>query len=107
MFEFALQLQEQLLVLLEFDPVRLYFDLEVDILLQRALDVVWCEFCEAFFEEVNLQFEREVLFLERVDDLGTVFNNLSVQKTLAIARADLFLFSESHVDRAWFRDADA
>ena len=44
-------------------------DLEVDVLLERGVDLVGGELREALLEEVYLELDVEVLLLERVDVL--------------------------------------
>ena len=70
--EFALELQHELLELLELHAPLLDLDLQVDVLLERGIDLVWGELSKALLEEVHLQLDVEVLLLERIDVLHCV-----------------------------------
>ena len=69
MLEFTLELEHELLQLLDLHAALLDLDLEVDILLERGVDLVGGELREALLEEVYLELDVEVLLLERVDVL--------------------------------------
>ena len=71
-FEFALELEHELLQLLDLHAALLDLDLEVDILLERGVDLVGGELREALLEEVYLELDVEVLLLERIDVLHCV-----------------------------------
>ena len=49
-------------------------DFEVDVLLEGCIDLVWSKFGELFFEEVDSEFDVEVLFLQTVDVLVRYIN---------------------------------
>ena len=52
--------------LLNLHAALLDLDLEVDVLLEGVVNLVWRELGEAFFEEMDLEFDVEVLLLEAV-----------------------------------------
>ena len=72
MLELALELEHELLQLLDLHAALLNLDLEVDVLLERGVDLVGGELREALLEEVYLELDVEVLLLERVDVLHCV-----------------------------------
>ena len=59
-------LEDELLELLNLHAALLDLDLEVDVLLEGVVNLVWRELGEAFFEEMDLEFDVEVLLLEAV-----------------------------------------
>ena len=68
-FKFAFKFKDELFVLLHLEAPLLHLDLQIDILLQSGIDLVRCELGESFLEEVDLELDVEVLFLEGVDML--------------------------------------
>jgi hypothetical protein len=64
-----LHFQQELLVFLEFYTSRLNFDFEIDILLKRALNVIWSQLGESFFQEMYFELQGEVFLLKRVYNL--------------------------------------
>ena len=44
-------------------------NLQVDVLFEGCIDLVWRELCKAFLEEVYTEFDIEVFFFEGVDVL--------------------------------------
>ena len=62
----------ELLELLELHAALLHLDLEVDVLFEGRIYLVGRELSQAFFEEVDLELDVEVLLLERVDVLHCV-----------------------------------
>jgi len=69
-FEVFLKLRDELFELFKFHITLLDLDLEIDILFESSIDLIRCELCETFFEEMDTEFDIEVFFLEVVDMLG-------------------------------------
>jgi hypothetical protein len=67
--QFALELEDKLLEFLYLEAALLDLDLEVDVLFEGSIDLVWSELCKTFFEKVYAEFDIEVFFLEGVDVL--------------------------------------
>ncbi len=61
--KFALEFQDKHLVLLHLEATLLNLDLEVDVLFQGGIDLIGGELRETFLEEMNLEFDVEVLLL--------------------------------------------
>ena len=71
-FKFALKLKDKSLEFLQLETALLDLYFEGNVLFECRVDLVGSKLCEPFFEEMDSEFDVEVLLLECVDVLVSV-----------------------------------